>query len=64
MTGGGRPVPSGRIRRMAALGGLASGIGGAVLAEGARRLAAGERPRLSDLILTPANARRVTDQLA
>lgn len=64
MSGEGRPVPSGRIRRMAALGGLATGIGGAVLAEGARRLVAGERPRLSDLILTPANALRVTGQLA
>lgn len=34
------------------------------MAEGARRLAAGERPRLSDLLLTPANATRVTEQLA
>ena len=49
---------------MMALGGLATGIGGRVLADGARRLAQGERPRLGDLILTPANARRVTDQLA
>ncbi len=35
-----------------------------MVAEGARRLADGERPSLDDLILTPANARRVTDQLA
>ena len=55
----GRPVPSGRLRRMMALGGLATGIGGRVLAEGAMRLAQGERPRLPDLLLTPANARRV-----
>lgn len=34
------------------------------MAEGARRLAAGERPRLSDLILTPGNARRMTDRLS
>jgi predicted unusual protein kinase regulating ubiquinone biosynthesis (AarF/ABC1/UbiB family) len=60
----GRAVPAGRMRRMMALGGLATGIGGRVLAEGALRLAQGERPRLGDLILTPANARRVTDQLA
>ena len=32
--GDGRPVPSGRLRRMMALGGLATGIGGRVLAEG------------------------------
>lgn len=62
--GEGRAVPSGRLRRMVALGGLATGIGGRVLAEGALRLAQGERPRLPDLLLTPGNARRVTDQLA
>jgi predicted unusual protein kinase regulating ubiquinone biosynthesis (AarF/ABC1/UbiB family) len=62
--GEGRAVPSGRLRRMMALGGLATGIGGRVLAEGAMRLAQGERPRLPDLLLTPGNARRVTDQLA
>ena len=33
-------------------------------AEGARRLAAGERPRLGDLLLTPANAKRVADRLS
>ncbi len=43
---------------------MAAGIGAGMLAEGARRLADGERPSLDDLILTPANARRVTDQLA
>lgn len=60
----GREVPAGRLRRMMALGGLATGIGGRVLAEGAMRLVQGERPRLPDLLLTPGNARRVTDQLA
>lgn len=34
------------------------------MGEGARRLAAGQRPRLSDLMLTPANAGRVADELA
>ena len=43
---------------------MAAGIGAGMVAEGARRLADGERPRLDDLILTPANARRVTDSLA
>jgi predicted unusual protein kinase regulating ubiquinone biosynthesis (AarF/ABC1/UbiB family) len=62
--GDGRPIPAGRLQRMIALGGLATGIGGRVLADGAMRLAQGQRPRLSDLLLTPANALRVTDQLA
>lgn len=60
----GRAVPSGRLSRLARFGGMAAGIGAGMVAEGARRLADGERPSLDDLILTPANARRVTDQLA
>jgi predicted unusual protein kinase regulating ubiquinone biosynthesis (AarF/ABC1/UbiB family) len=60
----GRAVPSGRLSRLGAFGRLAAGVGGNVVAEGARRLAAGERPRLGDMLLTPANAMRVADQLA
>ncbi len=60
----GRAVPSGRLSRLGAFGRLAAGVGGGVVAEGARRLAAGERPRLGDMLLTPANATRVADQLS
>jgi predicted unusual protein kinase regulating ubiquinone biosynthesis (AarF/ABC1/UbiB family) len=60
----GRPLPGGRLSRLSRFGGLATGIAGRVAAEGARKLVAGERPRLHDLLLTPANVRRVTDQLA
>ncbi len=59
-----RKVPSGRLSRLSSFGQLAGGVAGGVLAEGAKRLASGERPRMSDLLLTPANARRVTDQLS
>ena len=59
-----RKVPSARLSRLAFFGQLAGGIAGGVLAEGARKLASGERPRLSDLLLTPANATRVTEQLS
>ena len=59
-----RAVPSGRLARLGGFGRLAGGVAGGMLAEGARRLAAGERPRMSDLMLTPANATRVTDRLA
>jgi predicted unusual protein kinase regulating ubiquinone biosynthesis (AarF/ABC1/UbiB family) len=58
------PVPSSRLSRLAKLGGLATSIAGAVAAEGVRRLARGERPRLEDLLLTPANAMRAADELA
>lgn len=57
-------VPSGRGSRLARLGWMATGIAGSMVAEGARQLAKGNRPKVSDLLLTPANARRVADQLA
>ena len=57
-------VPAGRLSRLARLGSLASGVAGGMLAEGARQLAQGRRPKISDLLLTPANARRVAEQLA
>jgi len=43
---------------------MAGGIAGGMIAEGARRLSQGQRPQLSDMLLTPANAMRVTDQLS
>ena len=57
-------VPSGRGSRLARLGWMATGIAGSMVAQGARQLAQGNRPKMSDLLLTPANARRVADQLA
>jgi predicted unusual protein kinase regulating ubiquinone biosynthesis (AarF/ABC1/UbiB family) len=57
-------VPGGRLSRLARLGSLATGVAGGMIAEGARQLAAGKRPKVSELVLTPANARRVADQLA
>jgi predicted unusual protein kinase regulating ubiquinone biosynthesis (AarF/ABC1/UbiB family) len=64
MTGQARKVPAGRLARLGAFGQIAAGVAGGVMAEGARRLAQGERPRMADLVLTPANAARVTDQLS
>jgi predicted unusual protein kinase regulating ubiquinone biosynthesis (AarF/ABC1/UbiB family) len=63
-SGDGRAVPSGRLSRLGRFGRMAGGVAGGMVAEGARRLAAGERPRLGDLLLTPANVTRVADQLA
>ncbi|ABC63120.1 ABC1 kinase family protein [Erythrobacter litoralis] len=59
-----RAVPSGRISRLAGFGRLAGGVAGSMLGEGARRLAAGQRPKLDELILTTGNARRLTERLA
>ncbi len=58
------PVPSSRFVRAAKLGGLASSIAGSVMAEGAKTLARGQRPVMSDLLLTPQNALKVADKLA
>jgi predicted unusual protein kinase regulating ubiquinone biosynthesis (AarF/ABC1/UbiB family) len=57
-------VPSGRLSRFAKLGSLATGVAGGMLAEGARQIAQGNRPKARDMLLTPGNAKRITDQLA
>jgi len=59
-----RAVPRGRLSRLGVFGKLAGGVAGGVIAEGARRLADGQRPRINDLLLTPANMGRVADQLS
>ncbi|MFD1951684.1 ABC1 kinase family protein [Sphingomonas arantia] len=63
-TSKGRSVPSGRLARLGIFGRMAGGVAGNVVAEGARRLANGERPKMNDLLLTPANAMKVADQLS
>ncbi len=59
-----RPVPQARRARLAAFGQMGGGVAAGMIGEGLRRLARGERPALPDLLLTPTNARRVTDQLS
>lgn len=49
-----RRVPSGRMSRFGQFGRLAGGVAGGMVAEGARRLASGERPALRDMMLTRA----------
>lgn len=60
----GRPVPSKRLSRLAGLGGMAVSITGNMAASGARQLTLGKRPKVSDLFLTPSNARKLTRQLS
>lgn len=57
-------VPSSRLGRLVRLGGMATGVAGSMLVAGAQQLAQGKRPKLSDLLLTPANALRITQQLS
>ena len=58
------PVPITRLSRLARFGGMAGGIAGGMIAESARQLAAGNRPRMAGVLLTPGNATRITRQLA
>ena len=57
-------MPSGRLARFGQFGRLAGGVAGGMLAEGARRLADGERPRMRDMLLTPGNVGRLADRLS
>ena len=59
-----RRVPSSRSARLGTFGRLAGGLAGGILAEGARRVARGERPRMRDMMLTPGNAKRLADRLS
>jgi predicted unusual protein kinase regulating ubiquinone biosynthesis (AarF/ABC1/UbiB family) len=52
------------MSRLALFGGMASGVLGGMLVDGARQIASGRRPSVSDLLLTPGNALRITHQLA
>lgn len=57
-------VPAGRMSRFFRMGSLASSIAGNVALNGARELARGQRPDLRDLMITPRNIQKITDQLA
>jgi len=59
-----RAVPASRTGRFLRMAKMAGGITGGMLAEGTRQLAAGKRPKVKDVLLTPGNAKRVADQLS
>ncbi|MFT4520844.1 MAG: putative unusual protein kinase regulating ubiquinone biosynthesis (AarF/ABC1/UbiB family) [Halioglobus sp.] len=59
-----KAIPTSRAGRFARMARMASGVAGGMLAEGTRQLAAGNRPKAKDLLLTPGNAERVAAQLA
>lgn len=57
-------VPSGRVNRFARLGTMTAGIAGNMALGAAQTLGRGERPKMRDLLITPSNMRRLTNQLA
>ncbi|MEO0368541.1 MAG: AarF/ABC1/UbiB kinase family protein [Pseudomonadota bacterium] len=59
-----KAVPTSRLSRFGRMARLTAGVATGVLAEGARQLSQGNAPKMSDMLLTPANARRVAKQLS
>jgi predicted unusual protein kinase regulating ubiquinone biosynthesis (AarF/ABC1/UbiB family) len=59
-----KAIPTSRVGRLARVARMAGGVAGGMLAEGTRQLRAGKRLKARDMLLTPANARRVAEQLA
>ena len=59
-----RPVPTGRLERLFGLGAMAGSIGARVAFSGARQLLSGRPPSLGELVMAPANALRVAEQLS
>ena len=57
-------VPARRIKRLGKLGSLTAGVASSMALNGVKQLAQGKRPSLSNLLLTPSNVKRVSDQLA
>ncbi len=58
------PVPTSRVSRFAKLGGLAVDIAGNMALNGVRQMVQGQLPNRNGLLLSPANARKLADQLA
>lgn len=60
----GSAVPSGRLSRLMGLGGTVANVAGSMALKGAKELAAGNRPKAKDLLLTPGNAMKLTKRLS
>lgn len=57
-------LPRQPLARLGGLVSLAGRVAGSVLVQGAKQLAQGQSPKAKDLVLTPANLKRVSDKLA
>jgi len=59
-----KPIPRTRLGRLGRVVKMAGGVAAGMIGEGAKQISQGNRPKVSDLILTPANAQKVAKQLA
>lgn len=57
-------VPASRIARFARFGSMTSNIAGRMALGAAREFGRGNRPEMRDLLITPANIKRLADELA
>ena len=58
------PVPASRVARLTRLGAMTAGVAGNMAVNGVAQLGRGQRPSMRNLLLTPNNVTRITDQLA
>jgi len=59
-----KAVPKSRLGRLGRVARMAGGVAAGMLGEGARQISQGNRLKVSDLLLTPSNAKRVAKQLS
>ena len=59
-----KAIPRTRLGRLGKIARIAGGVAVGVISEGAKQISKGNRPKVNDLLLTPANAKRLTKQLA
>lgn len=57
-------IPSGRLNRLARLGGMTASVAANIAWNSGKEVLSGKSPNLRDLLLTPGNATRVAEQLA
>lgn len=59
-----KPVPASRTGRLMQMGRLAGGLASGMLGAGLRQVASGNLPTMGDMLMTPANATRLTNRLS
>lgn len=59
-----KAIPKSRLGRFSRVARMAGGVAAGMLSEGARQLSQGNRPKMSQMLLTPSNAKRVAKQLS
>jgi predicted unusual protein kinase regulating ubiquinone biosynthesis (AarF/ABC1/UbiB family) len=59
-----KSLPVSRTGRLLHIGHLATGVAGGMIGEGLKQAVAGNVPTISDMLLTPSNAKRLADKLS